>query len=109
MQLNKFKIMILLILVCLTACAKRSLSEKLAVTTKVEIQDLETQIKISSCKNNEKELFYKKLDKIRDNVNLINNSCKMEKSLLKEKITKMKLLFLFILCALLIMKGKNYV
>ncbi len=103
MQLNKFKIIILFL--CLTSCAKIPISTQLVTQTKQEITNLQEKIKISSCKKNEKEIIYKKLDKIQNNMNLITSSCEMEKSLLKQKVTKLKLLLLFIIGILLIMKG----
>lgn len=106
MQLNKIIIFIMSIF-CLSSCSKKSLTNKLAIQTKHEITTFKQQVKNSSCKKDEKEIFYKKLNKITENINLITSSCEMEKSLLKEKVTNLKLLLLFILSVLLIMKGKK--
>ena len=107
MQLNLFKI--LTVFLWLTSCASKSISTQLLIQTKENITTLKLQIKNSSCKNDEKEIFYKGLDKIKNNINLISSSCEMEKSLLKEKITKLKLLLVFVLCIFFIMKGVKYV
>ena len=107
MQLKQFKICMVFLL--LTSCALKSPTKQLVIQTKQEISTLEKQVKNSSCKNDEKEILYNGLTKMKNNINLINQSCEMEKSLLKEKITKLKLLMMFILCVLLIIKGVNYV
>ena len=107
MQLKKFKIIILFL--CLASCGTKPLTKQLATQTKTQIKELQSQVKNSSCKTNEKEIFYKKLDKIENNINLITNSCEMEKSLLKEQVAKLKLLLLSVaggLLIIVIMKGK---
>lgn len=108
MQLNKFTIIfIILPFLFLSGCGGKTLTGKVAIETKKQISSLQQQVKNSSCKNDEKDIFYKQLDKITENVNLITSSCEMEKFLLKEKVAKLNWLLLFILGGLLIMKGKK--
>ena len=87
----KNKVVILLIVV-LCGCSKKAPSTAISETTQKEIITIQKDIEKSTCEN--KSSFIARLDTIKSEVNNITLACNIEKKVLEENISKLKIIIM---------------
>lgn len=84
------KIVLFMIIFCLSGCAKKEPSTAITETTSKEIVQIQKDIKNSTCDN--KDSLIARLEGIKAEVKNIDLSCKTEKEVLKQENSKLKII-----------------
>ena len=84
----------ILLVILLSACSNKTITTKLSENTKRQIDVLKQEVQISKCEAATKTSFINKLELIKNDVDNIAVACNVEKDLLHEKITKLKVIIL---------------
>lgn len=79
----------------LSGCAKKEPSTAISEATQKEIVVIQEDIKKSTCEN--KDSFIKRLDAIKTEVKNISLACNTEKEVLKEQVSKLKIIMVFLI------------